>query len=179
MVYFVEKSRKSFSQKQRRQRKRCLKKNKEKINAKINAKIDGREFPLDAGNLTEEESDNDERNISECLQDWAIQHNIKTRALRNILQILISFGFFGLPKDPRTLLKTPKNHKIENKANGQTWYSGIESNLRKLFPKLDNDTKADLNFHLDGVQIYKSAIKSFWPLLAHVNGLSIEICQKN
>lgn len=156
------------------------KKNKEKINAKI----DGREFPLDAGNLTEEESDNDERNISECLQDWAIQHNIKTRSGRilrsgNILQILISFGFFGLPKDPRTLLKTPKNHKIENKANGQTWYSGIESNLRKLFPKLDNDTKADLNFHLDGVQIYKSAIKSFWPLLAHVNGLSIEICQKN
>lgn len=100
------------------------------------------------------------------LEIEAIKHNITTIAIRDLLSILISFGFVFLPKDPRTLLKTPKKIHIVHKANGQMWYSGIKSNLCKIFRTLNKNITLDLNFHFDGVQIYKSAIKSFWPILA-------------
>lgn len=158
---FCEVNRKIFQRK--------LKEEKNKINSKIIEKRNGRQFDKSIEKEKNYEAQ-DAENIHEKLGNWAIQHNITTIALRDLLTILISFGFVCLPKDPRTLLKTPKNIQIEHRANGQMWYAGIKSNLCKLFRSLNENMTLNLNFHVDGVQIYKSAIKSFWPILAQLHG---------
>lgn len=50
---------------------------------------------------------------SEHLRIWAIKHNLSHDALRELLLLLRNYNNFqDLPKDPRTLLKTPSNAKL-------------------------------------------------------------------
>lgn len=162
----VSKKRK-FKEIDRKKFQRILNKEKIEINAKINARENGRTSnPMN--NFIREEVENDET-LNDKLRDWAVNHNITTIAIRDLL-VILSFGFVFLPKDPRTLMKTPKKIHIENRANGQMWYLGIKSNLCKLFRTLNKNLNLNLNFHFDGVQIYKSATKRFWPILAQIHG---------
>lgn len=50
-----------------------------------------------------------------AIRRWAIKHNIRHTALKDIIAIIIKqYGDYGdnsLPMDPRTLLQTPRNTK--------------------------------------------------------------------
>lgn len=104
------------------------------------------------------------------LRFWAIKHNITRNALCDLLKILISFGLTWLPSDARTLLHTPQRTSLINISNGQSWYNGIEKNLRRIFENLDRNMKLSLNFNVDGLPLFKSAKKEFWPILANIHG---------
>lgn len=108
------------------------------------------------------------------LREWAIKYNVRTYCLRELLKILNTHGVPFLPKDPATFLSTPKTIEVENVANGQFWYSGIENKLLKMFNTADRSMEIALFFNVDGVQLFNSSTKQFWPILAQVHGTYLE-----
>lgn len=121
----------------------------------------------DSENSFDSEALVDSEPASHKLRSWAITHNITRNALSDLLKILISLGFSWLPSDARTLLETPRHTEIVNIANGQLWYNGIEQSLRRIFAKTNRDLKLILNFNVDGIPLFDSAKKEFWPILAN------------
>lgn len=104
------------------------------------------------------------------LREWALKYNIRTYSLRDLLKILNDNCVSFLPRDPATFLRTPKIVETENIANGQFWYSGIANKLHKIFQTADKSLKIELNVHVDGVQLFNSSSKQFWPILGQING---------
>lgn len=116
-------------------------------------------------------SDND---VSESLQsklrNWASDYNVEKNALDNLLKILNSMGL-DVPKNHRTLQKTPVNVEINQIAGGEFWYHGLKNSLIKIFSTLDRDISISLNFNVDGLPIFKSSNLAFWPILATIHGM--------
>lgn len=57
--------------------------------------------------------------ISDKLRYWALYHRISKTALSDLLSILKYSGFNFLPKDARTLLRTPVHVPISTLSNGK------------------------------------------------------------
>lgn len=106
----------------------------------------------------------------EKLRIWAVNNNITRNALSELLKILISFGLTWLPADSRTLLETPNHTNVVSLANGHMWYNSIEKNIRLIFAKLKRSFELLLNVNVDGIPIFKSSKKQFWPILANFHG---------
>lgn len=113
-----------------------------------------------------------EPSLEEKLRDWANTYPIPKRAVDSLLAILRSCGIDSLPKNHRTLLKTPLDIQITETAGGSIWYDGLEKSLVRLFTNLDRDTSVSLNFNIDGLPLYKSSKISFWPILASIHGIN-------
>ena len=62
---------------------------------------------------------------------WYAENNISRIALSNLLVVLRKYGNF-LPRDPRTLLKTPSKVSALKKCKGDFIYFGIEAGLLNL-----------------------------------------------
>lgn len=118
-----------------------------------------------------EQKENTKVPISATLRSWALEYNIRRRGLSALLKILISFGFSSLPKDSRTLLKTPRTVPIESVAGGQYWYNGISNCLRNIFAKLNSNITIKLNFNIDGLPLFKSSPVELWPILANIHDM--------
>lgn len=83
------------------------------------------------------EKDNEDKNdFTEKLKLWIIQHRITKRAVNDLLSILIVYGFQFLPRDSRTLLKTPTHVDIRQLSSGHLWYYGIENCLKLIFQNI-------------------------------------------
>lgn len=129
--------------------------------------------------------------LKESIRSWVNVHGISTRAVNDLLKImstagtkkntlfqhdffsysifpLIEKGIKGLPKDYRTLLQTPKIVQIMDVSGGKYWYNGIEKNLRLVFSNLSKNISISLNFNMDGLPIFKSSQKVFWPILSTI-----------
>lgn len=111
--------------------------------------------------------------LSSNLRSWALDYNVNRRAVSALLKILVTFGFHSLPKDSRTLLKTPKTVEIKTCAGGQYWHNGLSNCLTKIFAKLKSNIKIRLNINMDGLPLYKSSSISFWPILANIHGTCV------
>lgn len=110
------------------------------------------------------------------LTQWAINHNIKKRAINDLLSILIIFGFTFLPKDSRTLMKTPKCVPIKVLTKGQLWYHGIKIHLEQVVHKICASINTiHLDFNFDGVELFDASNKCFWPMIASIRGIDIFI----
>lgn len=107
------------------------------------------------------------------IRSWAIQYNVQRRAVSALLKILIvSAQMTHLPKDSRTLLKTPRSVEIIDLAGGRYWHNGIRRNLKLIFAKLKYNLNVRLNFNIDGLPLFKSSPISFYPILANIHGMS-------
>ena len=84
----------------------------------------------DSGDENTSDSDTSDiaYNTKEHLADWATKFNISHAALGELLQILNHCNL-ELPKDPRSLLATPKQAEIKNVAGGHYYYFGVESSI--------------------------------------------------
>lgn len=109
--------------------------------------------------------------LSNKLRSWAIDYNVKRRAVSALLKILVSFGFNSLPKDSRTLLKTPRTIQIVNIGGGQYWHNGFQNCLKNVFVKLSCNLHIQLNFNIDGLPLFKSSATTFWPILFNIYGI--------
>lgn len=83
---------------------------------------------------------------------------------------LFLLGLHSLPNDYRSLLHTPRQIEISQVGGGQLWYNGIATNLQNIFSKLNEDITIGLNFNMDGLPLFKSSQRCFWPILASING---------
>lgn len=79
-------------------------------------------------------------------------------------------GINDLPADYRSLLSTPRKVEIQQIAGGSYWYHGISKNLKRIFVDVMSDKKISLNFNIDGLPIFKSSKRCFWPILANIHG---------
>ena len=114
--------------------------------------------------------------LKELLARHAIKHNITHSAMSDLLKIL-SKHHEDLPKDGRTLLKTKSRSDITVMKdmygqNAEYVYIGLENQLIDLV-KINciqslEDKNIKLLFSIDGLPLYKSSGKQFWPLLCCV-----------
>lgn len=112
-----------------------------------------------------------ESNLKTKLRDWCNRHRIAKTAINDLLGILISSGIDSIPKNHRTLQKTPTNLEINTVAGGHYWHNGLEKCLMQIFCKLDRDIEISLNFNIDGLPLYKSSTIAFYPILAAIHGM--------
>ncbi|EFN69437.1 hypothetical protein EAG_00451, partial [Camponotus floridanus] len=119
-----------------------------------------------------------EVSLTSKIAKWAIKENITLSALRNLLSIIREIpGCDDIPKDPRTLLRTPNNIVTTPLARGVYYYFGIEKTLN-LFCinnkiNIQPNEKFLLAVNIDGLPLSKSSNSSFWPILCSVKSIKI------
>lgn len=102
--------------------------------------------------------------LCKLISDYHISHN----CVNELLQILRSEGL-DLPKDVRTLLKTPKTHEIINVYPGSYIHIGVEYMVSPIlvayFDKLKCTNLIQLSINIDGLPITKNSKSTLWPIL--------------
>ena len=127
------------------------------------------ESEMDEYLATDEVTDSLEYNLGE----WSIANNITHTALRSLLDMLRPYHP-SLPKDPRTLLRTPTKHNIRNINGGQYCHIGLELGLANLVLKSNSLSLCDqleLQINVDGIPLFKSSSMSLWPILCSVKNI--------
>lgn len=110
-----------------------------------------------------------ERNIVSGLRKWSCDNHIPQMALKSLLDLLNTNLALELPKDPRTLMGTPRALNIrEMGENGQYWHNGFEMCLKRIFSDIGTPLSISININIDGLPIYKSTTKNFWPILCNI-----------
>ncbi|XP_049294314.1 uncharacterized protein LOC125769601 isoform X3 [Anopheles funestus] len=79
-----------------------------------------------------------------------------------------------LPKDARTLLRTPQNigSQIVPISGGDFWYQGIEKALQCYFRNFNSEINTiEVTLSMDGLPLHTSGTTCFWPILMRVEGI--------
>lgn len=112
------------------------------------------------------------------LSTWALQCQVKHSALNKLLAILKSAGGHEyLPADARTLVKTPRDKvELKNFANSKFrqdyWHYGLQKVVKEaLSGQPGNYSLVNMNVNIDGVPMFRSSSKSFWPILVELHEL--------
>ncbi|CAB3978409.1 Hypothetical predicted protein [Paramuricea clavata] len=117
--------------------------------------------------------------------DETLRSKLATRATKNrcqrdavnqLLQILNTHGH-SLPKDSRTLCKTPRHIPTQLKCGGQYIYFGIEAGVVHILSSNCSAaaklTAVDLICNVDGLPLFKSTNQQFSPILGHFNNFEV------
>lgn len=134
----------------------------------------------DISTSSEEEDDPKEINCNEELDTiialWAVRHNITHTALNDLLVSLSAFPQFSyLPKDSRTLLKTPITTPVKNIEDGIYYHFGIKKEIQHLITMNHVlPSTLFLSVGIDGLPIQKNPPSQMWPIL----GFFSNICSK-
>lgn len=108
------------------------------------------------------------------LSDWAVTNNINQNAVSKLLMILRdpcwnSFEFQLLPKDCRTLLKTPRSTNVMKLGSGSYCHFGLNNALKKIVAerakKKINSDNVNLLINIDGLPLSRSSTAALWPIL--------------
>uniref|UniRef100_A0A182PWU3 Uncharacterized protein n=1 Tax=Anopheles epiroticus TaxID=199890 RepID=A0A182PWU3_9DIPT len=110
----------------------------------------------------------------EGLRTWAILKNVPRSTVNLLLAVLRNLYHLDVPKDARTLLKTPTEVGLEVQtiSGGEFWYQGVETVLQSYFRNSvpENDTFS-IQVSIDRLPMYKSSAKQLWPILIWVENL--------
>ncbi len=117
---------------------------------------------------TDESSEFD---INNKLSEWVTSFNISQTAVTALLHILWQAGL-DVPKDARTLLKTPDDTQLKL-VPGENYYhfgvrTGIEASLKKNIDNyqiVNNLASISLNINIDGLPLFRSSNVQLWPIL--------------
>lgn len=104
------------------------------------------------------------------ISSWAIKFNIFHTALSALLFILRKYMHYPIPKDPRTLLKTPRHTAILEMGTGEYYHFGLENALKNMLDEYANKVRYQPNslnilINIDGLPIFKSSKSSLWLIL--------------
>ena len=82
--------------------------------------------------------------------------------------------YWDLPKDARTLLKTPASVEIKIFSDGDYAHFGIRAGLEEIINSCQqqNINSLSLSFNIDGLPLFKSSVYHFWPILCMVNEMN-------
>lgn len=86
--------------------------------------------------------------------------------------------FNYLPRSYKILLGTPRFINITHFENGgQFWYRGIKNNLDVFILEeyLHRKEKIEIDINADGLPLFRSCKKKFWPILGHLVGTENEL----
>lgn len=105
--------------------------------------------------------------LNEDLAEFMISENLTRDASNRLLHLLRQHGHSNLPKDCRTLKRTPREVHVTNKCGGQYVYLGV----RKCLEMADPCDAFELIINVDGIPVFKSSNVQFWPILCMVNSM--------
>ena len=130
--------------------------------------MDGETLTVSSEENTDDSTD--EEDMKKLLADWAIRKQIPHSALNELLKILTKkIPEFGLPIDPRTLLKTKPVVTTKVITGGTYFHAGIAHGVLSyltMHPMLPEPVSLQIN--IDGLPLYKSSNAQFWPILGLV-----------
>ena len=139
--------------------------------------ISGSDIEIDSNVITSSDSECGTDTPINCIQidlaAWALKHNISHMAVCDLLKILKT-AVPNLPSDARTLLRTPNSTLCTKMCDGDyasfDLCEGIKRNLKfGLSSKFIHTTTLSLIINIDGLPLFKSSNKQFWPILCLVN----------
>lgn len=104
------------------------------------------------------------------LTQWAIQHQPPKHQLKHLLDICNRTLPFRLPRDPRTIMGTPRTIHLQNLSNGgQYWHHGVRIPIEIILQGLEKcPDKISLNVNVDGLPLFESSKEEFWPILCNI-----------
>lgn len=112
----------------------------------------------------------------EELREWALSRNptIPHTRLKALLKMLRRRLLPQLPKCAKTFLGTTtanyNNQKFNNDKESEFVYFGIANHLEtSINPDLHEGDTIYLIINVDGVQLFRSSSKQFWPILCQVD----------
>lgn len=113
------------------------------------------------------------------LGSWSVSENIPLLSVTKLLNILRHtpsyVDFSVLPKDARSLVRTPTSIQTKVMACGKYFYFGIEKCINHLLDKfniiMENNINIELAVNIDGLPLTKSTGAAFWPILGIVKSL--------
>ncbi|XP_031330642.1 uncharacterized protein LOC116161619 isoform X2 [Photinus pyralis] len=102
------------------------------------------------------------------LRQWALEENISHKSLNKLL-VLQREHNLTVPKDARSLLRTPRTVAMKKLGSGQFYYFGIKNTLLQLIEHNNLSIRKSFIFEItvnfDGLPLSKSSNSSFWPIL--------------
>lgn len=107
----------------------------------------------------------------EDLRKWAASSNTPLEKLDELLAILRRNAFPDIPKCAKTFLcTTSAQYKIELfDDSGEFVYFGISVNLKRfIISSLHPNGIIELLINVDGIPLFRSSSKQFWPLLCQI-----------
>jgi hypothetical protein len=103
------------------------------------------------------------------LAQWVVDTQLTRESCNKLLCLLRNHGC-QMPKDKRTLLKTPRSVNFSEKCGGQYAYFGLEKALHTVAcSDLASCSILNLQVNVDGIPLYKSSSTQLWPILCSVN----------
>ena len=124
-------------------------------------------------------SEDDENNgrqftFAQRLSVWkASNMSVTQTAMTSLLQILRTQGHVGLPSDARTLMNSPRRVETVNGENGVYHIRDVKSVLNVLLERnlqlRADSSRIPLQFSSDGVSIFSSSAKEFYPVMLKIN----------
>lgn len=89
--------------------------------------------------------------LKNVLIDWSQQYEIKHNALTVLMKFLQSTKYPDLPKDARTLLKTPKSREsIPIGTKGHYVHIGAKQAIHRILNESSETREIDLDLNIDG-----------------------------
>ena len=86
--------------------------------------------------------------------------------MNELLEILSSNGHPDIPKDFRTVIRTPRAVSVETKCGGDYCYLGLENGIKRKLEELNtDDVNVNLIVNVDGIPLFKSSLIQAWPIL--------------
>ena len=104
-----------------------------------------------------------EKKIIQSLVEWVFKFKISLVAVTALLAIL-SLLLPSLPRDARTLLKTPRSTEIRVVPPGEYWHRGLRAALVSILGDA-NIPEINLFVNVDGLPIAESSTSVLWPIL--------------
>lgn len=109
--------------------------------------------------------------LKTALPVWKIIYNISMLALGYLLNMLRLNGHEDLPKDPRTLMQTPRQtfKRVIQLSGGKYIHLGIRYGIETIVKHLNLQSNIiKLNFHIDGLPLAKSSKFHFWTIMGAI-----------
>ena len=122
----------------------------------------------------------EEKSLRQDIAGWANHNGIKHTHLDDLLKILRRHGHNDLPSTARSLLQTPQNITIERKSGMDYIYFPIAERIKAHFEQysgeiVKNIDTISISLNVDGVPIFKSSLKTLWPILCSINIAPVKV----
>lgn len=114
-------------------------------------------------------------NPSIFLSNWALRHSIPHTVLNDLLMFLRTLpGLNNLPKDARTLLKTPTTTLIKSIHGGEYHHLGLNREIKSLLLSgIDIPLTLELTVGIDGLPLTTNPSSQLWPILGCFTNINV------
>lgn len=118
----------------------------------------------------------DIKKFKEKMNTWAVDCRVAQNTYTKLLGIIKDTLKIDIPRDARTILKTPQVHPVGNIIDippGCYYHFGLEESILDVLKKGNHSPPNTLHLviNIDGLPLTKSSSSQFWPILGKIENL--------